>query len=307
MSNARRAKSGRSVPSGNALPRQHPAQPVSAGSRDELPRRGHGRRNRTPLPPLELVAPSLINSTPAASRAAITLVRLSITPRTVPLLASMRWIVGSDTPDATARAFWSMPTRTRAAFICAAVSNILLQHTVTNFLRTHSLTTQTSYLISTSCFQHQNCHLEPVRPYVDVTQSAPLKSAQQPQHSVQDRVRMGGTAGDVEIDRKQIVNPIAYFRVAPEQTTGYRAGAGGDNQLGLGDGFVGLERRLPHVCGERTGDEDAVGMPRRGDEFDPEAARVEDDVAEGVDLNFAPVAASGADLAQPQRPPEQPP
>jgi len=166
---ARRAKSGRSVPSGNALPRQHPAQPVSAGSRDELPRRGHGRRNRTPLPPLELVAPSLINSTPAASRAAITLVRLSITPRTVPLLASMRWIVGSDTPDATARAFWSMPASTRAAFICAAVSNVLLQHAVTNFLRTHSLTTQTSYLISTSCFQHQNCHLEPVRPYVDIT------------------------------------------------------------------------------------------------------------------------------------------
>jgi hypothetical protein len=48
------------------------------------------RRNRTPLPPPELAAPSLMNSTPAASSAAITLVKLSITPRTVPLLASMR-------------------------------------------------------------------------------------------------------------------------------------------------------------------------------------------------------------------------
>src|SRR5712691_2992409 len=46
-------------------------------------------------------------------------------------------------------------------------------------------------------------------------------------------------------------------------------------------------------------------MPRRGDEFDPEAAAVEDDIAERVDLDFAAVAASGADLAQPQRPPEQ--
>src|SRR5271157_62772 len=48
------------------------------------------RRNRTPRPPPELVAPSLMNSIPAASRAAMTLVRLSITPRTVPLLASIR-------------------------------------------------------------------------------------------------------------------------------------------------------------------------------------------------------------------------
>lgn len=47
------------------------------------------RRNRTPRPSPELVAPSLMNSTPAASSAAMTLVRLSITPRTVPLLASI--------------------------------------------------------------------------------------------------------------------------------------------------------------------------------------------------------------------------
>lgn len=96
-------------------------------SNEPLVERSHGRRKRTPLPPPELVAPSLINSTPAASRAAITLVRLSMTPRTVPLLASMRWIVGSDTPEAADRAFWSMPTSTRAAFICAAVSNTPLQ------------------------------------------------------------------------------------------------------------------------------------------------------------------------------------
>jgi hypothetical protein len=47
-------------------------------------------RRRTPRPPPELGAPSLINSIPAASSAAMTFVRLSITPRTVPLLASMR-------------------------------------------------------------------------------------------------------------------------------------------------------------------------------------------------------------------------
>src|SRR6516165_758916 len=85
-------------------------------------------RRRTPRPPPELGAPSLINSIPAASSAAITFVRLSITPRTVPLLASMRWMVGSDTPDACESAFCSIPTRARAAFNWAAVSNVGLQH-----------------------------------------------------------------------------------------------------------------------------------------------------------------------------------
>ena len=47
-------------------------------------------RKRTPRPPPELAAPSLMNSIPAVSRAAMTFVRLSVTPQTVPLLASMR-------------------------------------------------------------------------------------------------------------------------------------------------------------------------------------------------------------------------
>jgi hypothetical protein len=49
--------------------------------RSNLTRRGTfyfgRRRNRTPLPPPELIAPSSMNSTPAASRAAMTLVRRS--------------------------------------------------------------------------------------------------------------------------------------------------------------------------------------------------------------------------------------
>src|SRR5438552_1573581 len=96
--------------------------------------------------------------------------------------------------------------------------------------------------------------------------SSPSKPAEQPQQAVEDRVRMRGTAGDVEIDGKNVLDPVAHLRVTAEQATGYRAGAGGDDQLGLGDGFVGSQRRLLHVYGQRTGDEDAVGMPGRSNE-----------------------------------------
>ena len=56
---------------------------------------------------------------------------------------------------------------------------------------------------------------------------------------------------------------------------------------------------------DRAGDEDAVGMSRRGDELDAEPAGIEDDIAERVGLDLAAVAAAGADLAQAQRAAEQ--
>src|SRR6516162_5381745 len=59
-------------------------------------------------------------------------------------------MVGSDTPDACESAFCSMPTRARAAFSWAAVSNVALQHK-----------SQTSCLICSSCFKHQDYNLLP--------------------------------------------------------------------------------------------------------------------------------------------------
>src|SRR5215469_13223991 len=57
-------------------------------------------------------------------------------------------MVGSDTPDACESAFCSMPTRARAAFNWAAVSNVALQRKF-----------QASCLICASCFKHQNYNL----------------------------------------------------------------------------------------------------------------------------------------------------
>jgi hypothetical protein len=45
------------------------------------------------------------------------LVRDSTTPRTLPTLASIRWIVGSETPASSASVRWSMPNNARAALI----------------------------------------------------------------------------------------------------------------------------------------------------------------------------------------------
>jgi hypothetical protein len=47
-------------------------------------------------------------------------------------------------------------------------------------------------------------------------------------------------------------------------------------------------------------------MSGRGDEIDAEPSGIEDDIAEGVDLDLTTVAPPGADLAETQRATQQP-
>ena len=86
--------------------------------------------NRTPRPP-----PALGLLTDQLDAGAIESlddpVSVSITPRTLPSLASIRWIVGSDTPESSASCRWSIPSRARAlrqrALSCSRNSSAVAQ------------------------------------------------------------------------------------------------------------------------------------------------------------------------------------
>jgi hypothetical protein len=93
--------------------------------------------------------------------------------------------------------------------------------------------------------------------------------------------------------------------VFPKYTAGNRASAASDDKLWFNDCFIGLEQRFPHILGYRTSDKNAIGVTRRGDEFDPKSTGIEDDIAEGICFDLAAIAASGTDLAQAQRSSEQ--
>jgi hypothetical protein len=77
--------------------------------------------NLTPRPPPWLTAPSFISSTPASSKAEINFMSESTLPRIVSSLASIRWMVGSESPESSASRRWSMLSSARAARICADV------------------------------------------------------------------------------------------------------------------------------------------------------------------------------------------
>ena len=69
------------------------------------------------------------------------------------------------------------------------------------------------------------------------------------------------------------------LRMIDVRPAGDRAGADGDHELRRRHGVVGLLQREAHVLGHRAGDEQPVGVARRGDELDAEAAEVAADGA----------------------------
>src|SRR5579885_358037 len=137
--------------------------------------------------------------------------------------------------------------------------------------------------------------------------SVPSQPAQQAQQPVEKGDGMRRASGDIQIHGEEVADPIARFGMPAENAARNRASAGRDDELGFGNRLVGPQGCLPHIRGDRPGNENPVGVAGRGDEVDAKTARVEHHIAESIDFRLAAVAAAGADLAQPQRPPEQPP
>jgi hypothetical protein len=123
-------------------------------------------------------------------------------------------------------------------------------------------------------------------------------SARMPSISASGR---GGTAGHVDIDRKQLVDALDHRVLAgkDEGPAGDGAVAHGDDPLGLGHLVVeGLDRR-GHLLVDRAGDDHDVGLARRGTEdLGAETGDVEAGRAGGHHLDGA---AGEAEGQRPQR------
>ena len=75
--------------------------------------------------------------------------------------------------------------------------------------------------------------------------------------------------------------------------------------FGCGRRLPGASQRLGHVAGDRTRDEQAVGVAGRGDEVQAEALEVVVRAGEPGDLQLAGVAGAGVDLTDGQRAAEE--
>lgn len=116
---------------------------------------------------------------------------------------------------------------------------------------------------------------------------------------------MGRAAGDIEVDRQDAIGAVVRLRVIPIYPAGDGTGSNRDNDLGGGHRLVRFLKRELHVLSHRAGDQEAIGVPGRGDELNAEPAEIEDDRPEHIDVDLAAVTSSRAHLPEPERPPEQ--
>ena len=123
-----------------------------------------------------------------------------------------------------------------------------------------------------------------------ISASSPLRSA----------VGVGGQPRNVEIDRDDRGDAADDGIAAGEDAAIEGAIADRDHPFRRRRRVIGPLQRLAHVLGHRTGDQQHVGMARRGDETEAEALEIVEGVVEGVDLELAAVAGAGIDLADRQ-------
>ena len=104
---------------------------------------------------------------------------------------------------------------------------------------------------------------------------------------------MRRTAGDIKINRQQLINAVVLFVVSDERPPRDGTRADGDYELGGGRCLVGCFEGQFHIGCDRPRDNQSVGVSRGGDDLDSESSEVEHDRGQNVDIRFTTVAASG--------------
>ena len=128
------------------------------------------------------------------------------------------------------------------------------------------------------------------------------EKAEQP---VQHGKRVGRAARNIKIDGNVLGHASLRSICAGEGTAADGACSDGDDDFGSRNRGVGFTQRVLHISRHRAGDDDAIGVARRGDELNSESPQIEDDIAERDELGLAAVAASGRHLPQFERAPEE--
>ena len=100
----------------------------------------------------------------------------------------------------------------------------------------------------------------------------------------------GWTARNVNVHWKHMIDASNRRVVHTEDAAANTASAYRDDYLRFRHRPMRLQQRQFHVPRDGTGNQEHVGMTRRGDELDSEAFDVVDRIVQGDNLQFATVA-----------------
>ena len=98
------------------------------------------------------------------------------------------------------------------------------------------------------------------------------------------------TSRNVNVDGHNVVDASKRGVVLAKDAATDAAGANRDHDLGFWHSLVGLQQGQLHVPADWPGDQEHVGVTRRGHELNSEAFDVMDRIVERDNLHFASVA-----------------
>ena len=108
---------------------------------------------------------------------------------------------------------------------------------------------------------------------------------------------VGWAAGDPEVDREELLERLGEVLGGAEEVAAECAVAERGDAARLGHRVVGDQERLAHPGRDRAGDEEHVGVARRGDDAEAEALEVVVRARRERELVLAAVAGAGVDVA----------
>jgi len=124
------------------------------------------------------------------------------------------------------------------------------------------------------------------------------------ENALEDTRGAGRAARHRHIDGDDVRDASAAGVALPKNTTGAAAVTDGDHELGIRGCLISSQQRHFHMFGNRTRDQQEIGVPGTCDEPDSESLEVVKRIIEGVDLEFAAVAGTCINVADAQCTPQ---
>src|SRR6266853_470479 len=110
-------------------------------------------------------------------------------------------------------------------------------------------------------------------------------------------LRPGWASGNVYVDGHDVIDPSERGIVFAKDAAADSASTHRDDYLGIGHRSIGFQQGELHVPSDRPGDEEHVGVTRRGNKLNAEAFQVVNRTVQSDDFEFASVARTGIDLS----------
>ena len=116
-----------------------------------------------------------------------------------------------------------------------------------------------------------------------------------------NRLRRGRTARDAQVDREDRFKRPSKFCLVAEEIAAQGAVSERGDEPGLGHRFISCAEGPGHPCGDRPGDEQHIGVARRGNDIQPVLLEIVERIRGCGEFVLTAIAGASVDVTDRER------